>query len=101
MEFSSEKNDESWAPFEYYILSWVLLGQDEFGSDAIHIRFHVTKLESVVATWNVAAVKKIPAQSTVNRNPTVLPVTNNSDQCQLEAIVFGEWTSLIWRCYGN
>ena len=32
----------------------------------------------------------IHVQSTVNRNPTVSPMTNDSDQCLLEAIVFGE-----------
>ncbi|WZZ67664.1 hypothetical protein YC2023_079034 [Brassica napus] len=39
----------------------------------------------------------ILVQSTVNRNPTVSPVTNDSDQFQSEA----ELTSLIWSRYGN
>ena len=36
----------------------------------------------------------ILVQLTVNRNPTVSPMMNDCDQCQLE-VAFGELTSLI------
>ena len=124
--------------YEISLATYYITQHKKLKINTIHIRFHVTKSESVVATRVTVNLNSmfhlflslmglmcllrpkyiffkklytkpresgrratIPVQSNVNRNPIVSPVTNDSDQCQLEAIVFGEDISLIRRRYEN
>ncbi|WZZ69205.1 hypothetical protein YC2023_080575 [Brassica napus] len=77
--------------FDPLMHSWGLgVAKGFLHSYAVHIGGHVTN-SSLEKPTHVTVNQKesgrratIPVQSTVNRNPTVSPVTNDSDQCQSE-----------------